>query len=92
MKLLLYSRVHAVACKAPKLALFGKNDPLIDAAQALVFEEQLPESRALVMEHSRHFPMLEEATAFHRLLRDFLVSGQDPQNLEVKELWHRRTH
>ena len=78
--------------RAPKLALFGKNDPVIDASQASVFEEQPVHSRAMVMDRSRHFPMLEEATAFHRLLRDFLVVGQDPQNLELKEMWHRRTH
>jgi pimeloyl-ACP methyl ester carboxylesterase len=80
------ARIHV-----PKLAVFGRGDPLIDASQAFETEAKQPLSRAIVMEKSRHFPMLEEAVAFHRLLRDFLVDAEELGNLEIKEMWHRRT-
>ena len=78
--------------KVPKLAILGRNDPLIEAAQATEIASRLYQSRAIVMEKSRHFPMLEEPVAFHRLLRDFFLETQTLQELGVKEMWHRRTH
>jgi pimeloyl-ACP methyl ester carboxylesterase len=44
------------------------------------------------LEESRHFPMLDEAAKFNRLLVDFLSlkSGEDLHNLELKEEWKRR--
>jgi pimeloyl-ACP methyl ester carboxylesterase len=77
--------------RAPKLALYGGQDPLIDAAQASEVEARLQGSRAIVIDDARHFPMIEEGTAFHRLLRDFLIEEEAPEDLRVKEMWHRRT-
>jgi len=44
------------------------------------------------LEESRHFPMLDEAAKFNRLLSDFLAlkSGEDLTNLGLKEEWKRR--
>lgn len=74
--------------KVPVLALFGKDDPLILGAST----PPLHQVRSIVLENSRHFPMLEEPAQFHRLLRDFLVDAEDLDDLEVKAMWHRRTH
>jgi hypothetical protein len=44
------------------------------------------------LEDSRHFPLLDEAATFNRLLVDFLAlkSGETIKNLELKEEWRRR--
>ena len=44
------------------------------------------------MESSGHFPMIDEATRFNRLLTDFLAldSGVSPRELQVKDEWRRR--
>jgi len=44
------------------------------------------------LDESRHFPMLDEAAKFNRLLSDFLSlkSGEDLTNLGLKEEWKRR--
>ena len=44
------------------------------------------------LEESRHFPMLDEAAKFNRLLADFLAlkSGSSLTELGLKEEWRRR--
>ena len=44
------------------------------------------------LEESRHFPMLDEAAKFNRLLADFLSlkSGESLTNFELNEEWRRR--
>jgi hypothetical protein len=46
----------------------------------------------VALEESRHFPMLDEAPKFNRLLSDFLSlkAGEDLANLGLKEEWKRR--
>lgn len=53
----------------------------------------LPENtHAVAFEQSGHFPMLDEASKFNRLLVDFLSlpSGESPRQLQLKEEWKRR--
>ncbi|UCD97916.1 MAG: alpha/beta hydrolase [Chloroflexota bacterium] len=55
--------------------------------------EYLPEcAQFLLFSDSGHFPMLDETSNFNRLLTNFiqLPAGEDPRNLEVKEIWKRR--
>lgn len=78
--------------RVPILAIFGREDPIIHVSQASLFEEKLRHARSIVLDKARHFPMLEEPVTFHRLLRDFLVAKEDLEKLQVKEMWHRRTH
>jgi hypothetical protein len=46
----------------------------------------------VVFEQSGHFPMLDEANKYNRLLNDFLAltSGVSPRQLQLKEEWKRR--
>lgn len=76
----------------PVLAVFGSSDPVVNSSQAATIENLCQHARAIVLDQSRHFPMLEEPAKFHRLLRDFLVEQENPESLQVKEMWHRRTH
>jgi pimeloyl-ACP methyl ester carboxylesterase len=45
--------------------------------------------RQIVLRDSLHFPMLDEAAKFHRLVRDFLES--DLASLVLKDEWKRRS-
>jgi hypothetical protein len=47
---------------------------------------------AVVLEQTAHFPMLDDAARFTRLLTDFLSleSGESPRDLQMKEEWKRR--
>lgn len=78
--------------QVPILAVFGGNDPVVNVSQAATVENLCQRARAIVLDQSRHFPMLEEPAKFHRLLRDFLVEQENPESIQVKEMWHRRTH
>lgn len=73
------------------LAVYGEKDNLIDPAQARLLEDTASNIRSITLPESRHFPMLDEASKFHRLLRDFLVTD-DLKSLALKEEWRRRTH
>lgn len=76
----------------PCLFVYGQNDPAIQPPST---EKQTSLSHMMhqvTLEGSGHFPMLEEAQIFNRLLIDFLAleSGSSPQELQLKEEWKRR--
>jgi pimeloyl-ACP methyl ester carboxylesterase len=78
--------------RTPCLLVYGQNDPAIPQP-ALETLDGLPEqSHTIFFEQSGHFPMLEEATKYNRLLHDFLslASGESPRQLQLKEEWKRR--
>jgi pimeloyl-ACP methyl ester carboxylesterase len=77
--------------EVPLLAVYGERDQLVDPAQAKLLEDTASNIRSITLPESRHFPMLDEASKFHRLLRDFLVTD-DLKSLTLKEEWRRRTH
>lgn len=76
----------------PSLLVFGKNDPAI----SLIKDDRLvslPDNiHNIVFNRSGHFPMLDQANKFNRLMNDFLnlSSGEGPQQLRLKEEWKRR--
>ncbi|HEY9151640.1 MAG TPA: alpha/beta hydrolase [Anaerolineales bacterium] len=75
----------------PCLLVYGQNDPSIIVPPV----ESAPTSlhmHQINLEGSGHFPMLDEAARFNRLLIDFLAldSGLSPRELELKEEWKRR--
>jgi pimeloyl-ACP methyl ester carboxylesterase len=75
----------------PCLFVYGQNDPAITAQQ---FEHSSTpmNMHAVVLEQTGHFPMLDDAARFNRLLTDFLAleSGESPRDLQMKEEWKRR--
>jgi pimeloyl-ACP methyl ester carboxylesterase len=77
--------------EVPLLAVYGEKDSLVDPAQARLLEDTVSNIRSITLPESRHFPMLDEASKFHRLLKDFLVMD-DLESLTLKEEWRRRTH
>jgi pimeloyl-ACP methyl ester carboxylesterase len=76
----------------PCLLVHGQNDPAIELISVDV-ESMLPDqTHQVVFEQSGHFPMLDEANKYNRLLNDFLAltSGVSPRQLQLKEEWKRR--
>jgi pimeloyl-ACP methyl ester carboxylesterase len=79
--------------QTPVLFVHGANDlafPLANPDQHL---SVLPaHTHSILFEQSGHFPMLDEANKFNRLMHDFfaLKSGESPGELQLKEEWKRR--
>jgi pimeloyl-ACP methyl ester carboxylesterase len=73
----------------PLLIVHGEKDPLITPPVADAFEDLEGLVRHIPFKDSAHFPMMDEATKFHRLVRDFLEG--DLQSLELKDEWKRRS-
>jgi pimeloyl-ACP methyl ester carboxylesterase len=77
----------------PCLLVHGLNDPAVSQAGFESPGLELPESaHAILFEQSAHYPMLEEAAKFNRLMADFLAlkPGESPRQLQLKEEWKRR--
>ncbi len=74
------------------LLVYGDKDPLIAPPQDGALADLTNNVHRVGLEESRHFPMLDEAAKFNRLLGDFLAlkSGERLGNLELKEEWKRR--
>jgi pimeloyl-ACP methyl ester carboxylesterase len=79
------------ALTTPCLLVYGQTDPAISAL-GFSPENSPPLMHALVLEQMGHFPMLDDAARFNRLLTDFLslASGETPRDLQMKEEWKRR--
>jgi len=77
----------------PTLVIYGEQDSVIDPepARTLLDGGQRRSLRPIGLADSKHFPMLEEANKFNRLLKDFLEAGDDLSGLSLKEEWKRRT-
>lgn len=72
----------------PLLLVYGRRDPLISPPPFL--NGGLDAStRLIVLEESRHFPMLDLPAVFQRLAEDFLTLP-DPSQITLKEEWRRR--
>jgi len=76
----------------PSLWIYGQNDPLVGVPPEDLLSD-LPElGHWLIFEQSGHYPMLDEARKFNRILLDFLAldSAESPRQLQLKEEWKRR--
>lgn len=84
-------RPHIISLQTPLLAVYGGKDPIVNPAHA-AFLNELAERpiQLLVLPKASHFPFLEQANTFGRLLLDFLVSQGTA--IEIKEEWRRRVN
>lgn len=87
------SNIHSLSQqnKAMLLAVYGEKDDVIDPNPTRDLNGSWPNIRQIGLADSKHFPMLDEAAKFHRLLKDFLEIKDDLSALELKEEWRRRT-
>jgi len=75
----------------PLLLLYGRNDPLVDPPEDKWLDRPEENRKLVLLEDSRHFPMLDEMNDFNRLLRQFLEAEDDLNALELDRVWRRRT-
>ena len=73
------------------LAVYGEKDEVIDPTPTRSLDNSWNSVRPIGLSESKHFPMLDEASKFQRLLKDFLEVEDDLSILELKEEWRRRT-
>ena len=73
------------------LAVYGEKDDMIDPGAIRSLNGRWPNVRPIGLSGSKHFPMLDEAAKFNRLVKDFLDVEKDLSNLALKEEWRRRT-
>ncbi|MEK6752487.1 MAG: alpha/beta hydrolase [Chloroflexota bacterium] len=76
----------------PSLFVYGTNNPALPLP-AQEKTDALPQHMHQInLEGAGHFPMVDNATQFNRLLTDFLAldSGASPRELQLKEEWKRR--
>lgn len=74
----------------PCLLVYGDKDPAITTPDEEFSLSTM--THQIELEGSGHFPMIDEASKFNRLLTDFLAldSGLSPRELQMKEEWRRR--
>ena len=73
----------------PLLMVHGEKDALVAPPPPEAMQDLEENVRQIVLRDSQHFPMLDEAAKFHRLVRDFLES--DLASLVLKDEWKRRS-
>jgi pimeloyl-ACP methyl ester carboxylesterase len=77
----------------PTLLVFGNKDPFVTPLTNDDLRDLEGYVRPIGLNDSGHFPMLDEASKFQRLLRDFLATRPEDLNaLALKEEWRRRMH
>ena len=77
----------------PTLLVSGDKDPFISPMPIDDMRNIEENVRPISLSESGHFPMLDEASKFQRLLRDFLeTKPSDLSALVLKEEWRRRMH
>lgn len=74
----------------PVLLLYGKNDSLVYPPDERWLQQLEENVYYFHLEESAHFPMLDEANRFTRLLRQFLALGTELETLELRDEWRRR--
>ncbi len=78
----------ALTCPRPFLMIFGDQDPLVKQMTDRLVDT--PDSVAYVSLECNHFPMLEQAMKFNRLVLDFTHSDGNLQAIAPKDHWQRR--
>jgi len=76
----------------PCLLVYGENDVAMRVPDVEEIEPYGLHMHQVNLEESGHFPMMDDADKFNRLLTDFLAleSGFSPRELQLKEEWKRR--
>lgn len=74
----------------PILLVHGQEDPLIQSPNPDLLAEFDYNVYSFTFEDSQHYPMLDEPSKFNRVLRDFLMYGDNWDKIEVKDEWKRR--
>ena len=72
----------------PVLAVYGGHDSIVTYDQTEFLRDEQRFLQVLNLPRSNHFPFLDQANVFYRMLQDFLASEGTP--VEIKAEWRRR--
>jgi len=61
----------------PAIGLYGVSDNIVNPNQSELMKQALPAARIEMLQHSRHFPMLDEPDLFNDILLQFLQEGDE---------------
>jgi pimeloyl-ACP methyl ester carboxylesterase len=75
--------------KTPYVLAHGEQDPLVNVPEDSLLNGLNSNIHRVLLNDSSHFPMLDEAATFNRLLADFL-GAEDVSQLQLKKHWVRR--
>ncbi len=75
---------------APTLLVYGNADTMVLSPDGALGAPA--PNRAVVRLDAGHFPMLEDAARFNRLILEFRRADDDPAGITPKEFWQRRVH
>lgn len=74
--------------KVPILGIFGKNDNIVSPSNAELLRKSRKDATVAMMQHSRHFPMMDEPERFLNLVDRFLTSETDMGNELSENIGH----
>jgi len=74
----------------PVLLVYGLEDPVIRPPGNEVLEQLDYHVHLLRLQGVHHYPMLDVSPEFNRLIRDFLLHGDNWDRIELKDEWKRR--
>jgi pimeloyl-ACP methyl ester carboxylesterase len=66
-------RERITAIKAPVLVIWGREDRITDPRNSLIFVQQIPNARRVLLEGVGHAPMIEVPEESAELFREFLA-------------------
>lgn len=72
-------RTSLARINVPVLVMGGRYDMVTPVSMVKEMADQLPKSRMVVMEHSGHFPFLEENYMFTEWVRQFILGTADAE-------------
>jgi pimeloyl-ACP methyl ester carboxylesterase len=67
-------REQIASLQMPTLGVFGVRDNIVNPNQARLLLNRVPQARIVMMQHSRHFPMLDEPERFVQIVKEFLAA------------------
>ena len=70
-------RPRLATLQAPALGVYGKGDKIVDPREAH-WLQRVADSQVVMLEGSRHFPMLDEPERFYSIMHHFLASRAVP--------------
>ncbi|MBK8984853.1 MAG: alpha/beta hydrolase [Chloroflexi bacterium] len=70
----------------PALGIYGVKDNIVSPSNADLLFQNTPHAQVMMMQYSRHFPMIDEPDLFFHTIHDFLKNGhieKSPQALDT---------
>ena len=74
---------HLRSVRVPTLVLWGRLDPLFPLAHAERAVAMRPDARLHVIEDAAHWPYLEQAGEFNRVMLEFLAEQEGPRSIDL---------